>query len=114
MQDSTKIQDYANDLDGYSDFEDYLSKNLSHYEFVNLHTTLGYDSRVRIARLLNNKSPWSFNELSEVFKMLENPKLPSKLLTYYKVRHELLPNGVSALDAFVLKLDREKLETEGG
>ncbi|NPD48070.1 hypothetical protein [Lentimicrobium sp. S6] len=103
MQDSTKIQDSTNDLDGYSDFKDYLSKNLSHFEFENLHTTLGYESRVRVARLLNEKSPWSFNELSETIKMLENPKAPTILLKHFEVPHSLTQNEMLVIDTFAME-----------
>jgi len=102
MQDSVKNQIKPSVLDQYSDFDDYLSKELSHHEYANLHTTLGYDSRVRISRLLNRKSSWSFNEMAETIKLLENPVLPSKLIKHFKVRHELTKNEPMVIDSFAI------------
>ena len=102
MQDSVKIQDKPSVLGEYSSFQEYLSKHLSHFEYMNLHTILGYDSRVRIARLLNKKSPWNFNELAETIKLLDNPILPSKLIEHFQVRHKLTEIELSVIDSFAI------------
>lgn len=102
MQDSVKNQIKPSVLDQYSSFQEYLSKHLSHFEYENLHNILGYESRVRVARLLNIKSPWSFNELAETIKLLDNPVPPSKLIEHFKVRHELTENELSVIDSFAI------------
>jgi hypothetical protein len=94
------MQDSKDFLTEYTDFTDYLKKNLSWYEYENIHELLGFSSKILLTRLIAGTSItfWGFSNLLELFKLLENPILPSKLIERFDLQHQLSDIEIEALD----------------
>jgi len=94
------MQDSKDYLTEYSDFKDYLQKNLSWYEYENLWKILGFKTRLMLGRMIAGSSitNWSLGNLLELVKLLENPILPSKLIERFDLLHKLSDLELEMLD----------------
>ena len=97
------MQDNKDFLTEYKGITHYLQHNLSWYEYENLYKLLRFNSKIVLTRLIRGSSItfWEFRNLVELFKMLENPVLPSAFIERFELKHRLSALELEALDSIV-------------